>query len=218
MHRDGIATSTRPRRLLNEWAEKTGHIARSPVLVHAVRLRDGITVQVANQAPRDVRSSDVKWLTPWTYRLWRDVGLLGYDAGQQPDPSWRGRNDARNAAFADLLFSSGLRLREAGCLLTAEVPEAAGGHRYCEGTVAGAVAKRRERMFCASAAALQRVAGYLYGNDPWRGDPPRPQRADNAPDLPRAAAWPAGPVHARPRRGPGDPAVDRINLLARDPA
>jgi site-specific recombinase XerD len=148
-------------RLLYEWAEKTGHIGASPVLVHAVRLRDGTTVQVADQAPRDVRSADVKWLTPRTYRLWRDVGLLGYDAAQQPDGSWRGRNDARNAAFADLLFSSGLRLREGGCLLTAEVPEVTGGQGYYEGTVAGAVAKRRERMFYASAAALARVAAYV---------------------------------------------------------
>jgi site-specific recombinase XerD len=148
-------------RLLYEWAETTGHIRASPVLVHAVRLRDGTTVQVADQAPRDVRSVDVKWLTPRTYRLWRDVGLLGYDAAQQPDASWRGRNDARNAAFADLLFSSGLRLREGGCLLIAEVPEVTSGQGYYEGTVAGAVAKRRERMFHASAAALARVAAYV---------------------------------------------------------
>jgi site-specific recombinase XerD len=148
-------------RLLYEWAEKKGHIARSPVLVHAVRLRDGGTAMAADQAPRDVRCSDVKWVTPRTYRLWRDTGLLGYDAGGQPDPSWRGRNDGRNAAFTDLLFSSGLRLREGGCLLTVEVPEVTAGHRYYEGNVAGAVAKRRERMFYASAASLQRVAGYI---------------------------------------------------------
>jgi len=41
-----------------------------------------------------------------------------------------------------------------------EVPDAADGHGYCEGSVAAAVAKRRERMFYASAAAVQRVAAY----------------------------------------------------------
>ena len=148
-------------RLVYEWAEKEQHIARSPVLVHQVRLRGGGTATAADQAPRDVRSADVKWVTPRTYRLWRDIGLLGYDAAGQPDPSWRGRNDGRNAAFTDLLFSSGLRLREGGCLLTLEVPDAVGGHGYYEGTVAGAVAKRRQRMFYASAAALRRVAGYV---------------------------------------------------------
>ena len=64
------------------------------------------------------------------------------------------------ARSRNLLFSSGLRLREAGCLLTVEVPETVSGHCYLEGTVAGAVAKRRERMFYVSAAALRRVAGY----------------------------------------------------------
>jgi hypothetical protein len=39
-----------------------------------------------------------------------DPELLGYDTSGQPDLSWRGRNDGRNAAFTDLLFSSGLRL------------------------------------------------------------------------------------------------------------
>ena len=148
-------------RLLYEWAEKKGHIARSPVLMHAVQLRDGSTVMAADQTPRDVRCSDAKWVTPRTYRLWLEVGLLGYDTAGQPDPSWRGRNDGRNAAFTDLLFSSGLRLREGGCLLTLEVPCAVAGHGYHEGSVAGAVAKRRERMFYASAAALRCVAGYV---------------------------------------------------------
>jgi site-specific recombinase XerD len=147
-------------RLIYEWAEKEGRIERSPVLVHQARLRGG-TATVADQAPRDVRSADVKWVTPRTYRLWRDTGLLGYDANGRPDPSWRGRNDGRNAAFTDLLFSSGLRLREGGCLLTLEVPDAASGDGYHEGTVAGAVAKRRQRMFYASAAALRRVAAYV---------------------------------------------------------
>jgi hypothetical protein len=32
-----------------------------------VRLRDGGTVMAADQAPRDVRCADVKWVTPRTY-------------------------------------------------------------------------------------------------------------------------------------------------------
>jgi len=51
-------------RLVYEWAEKERHIARSPVLVHQVRLRGGGTATVADQAPRDVRSADMKWVTP----------------------------------------------------------------------------------------------------------------------------------------------------------
>jgi len=180
-------------RLVYEWAEKERHIARSPGLVHQVRLRGGGTATVADQAPRDVRSADMKWVTPRTYRLWRDTGLLGYDADGQPDPSWRGRNDGRNAAFTDLLFTSGLRLREGGCLLTLEVPDAAGGHGYYEGTVAGAVAKRRQRMFYASAAALRRVAAYAATTRIGHGTRPRLAWRDEhgrAADAPLAAISP----------------------------
>ena len=182
-------------RLVYEWAEKEQHIARSPVLVHQVRLRGGGTAAVADQAPRDVRGADVKWVTPRTYRLWRDTGLLGYDAGGKPDPPWRGRNDGRNAAFTDLLFSSGMRLREGGCLLTLEVPSAAGGHGYREGTVAGAVAKRRQRMFYASSAALRRVAAYA---------------ATTRADAVRRARW-----HRRYEQVPGKLIVTKISHGAR---
>ena len=111
-------------KLLYGWAVAVGHIDRSPVLTHAVRRRDGTVMEVANNRPKDVRASNVKWLTPRTFRLWRDIGLRGYTAAGLPQPGWRGRNDGRNAAFADLLFDSGLRLREAGCLLTLELPHA----------------------------------------------------------------------------------------------
>ena len=101
-------------KLLYGWAVAVGHIDRSPVLTHTVRRRDGTVMEVANNRPKDVRASNVKWLTPRTFRLWRDIGLRGYTAAGLPQPGWRGRNDGRNAAFADLLFDSGLRLREAG--------------------------------------------------------------------------------------------------------
>jgi hypothetical protein len=56
----------RTSRLVYEWAEKEQHITRSPALVHQVRLRGGATATVADEAPRDVRSADVKWVTPRT--------------------------------------------------------------------------------------------------------------------------------------------------------
>jgi Phage integrase, N-terminal SAM-like domain len=131
-------------KLLFDWAVARRHMVRSPVVMRTVRLRDGSTADVAANKAKDVRVSNVKWFTPRTYQLWRGVGLCGYGL---PGNGWRGRNDGRNAAFADLLFQSGLRLREGACLLTLEVPDAVCGHSYYEGTVAAAVAKRRERMF-----------------------------------------------------------------------
>jgi site-specific recombinase XerD len=148
-------------KLLYVWMARRRYVASSPVLTHAVRGRDGELVEVAANRPKDVRSSNVKWLTPRTFRLWRDVGLRGYTAAGLPDESWRGRNSGRNAAFADLLFDSGLRLREGGCLLTIEVPHALAGQSYYEGTVAQSIAKKRERMFYVGADALAGVTTYM---------------------------------------------------------
>ena len=147
-------------RLLYEWAADRGYVAASPVRLRAVRTRDGVPVQVAELAPSDVHSSDVKWLTPRAFRLWRDVGLRGYDADGQVDSSWRGRNDGRDAAFAEVLFASGLRRREAGTLLTVELPDITQPRRYYSGRIAAAVAKHSERYFYISATALRNVGLY----------------------------------------------------------
>ena len=66
-------------RRLYEWAARQGHVTASPVAVRTVRDRHGDLVEVAQAWATDVRSSNVKWLTPRAYRLWRDVGLRGYD-------------------------------------------------------------------------------------------------------------------------------------------
>lgn len=148
-------------RRLYEWAARQGHVAASPVAVKTVRDRHGDVVEVAQARARDVRSSNVKWLTPRAFRLWRDVGLRGYAAEGRRDASWRGRHDDRNAAFADLLFSSGLRRTEAGSLLTIELPTLAGTQRYFDTQLAGAVAKgKRSRTFYIAAAALRDIEAY----------------------------------------------------------
>ena len=147
-------------RLLYEWAAARGYLAASPVRLRSVRTRDGAAVQVAELAPSDVRSSDVKWLTPRAFRLWRDAGLRGYGADGRLDASWRGRNDGRDAAFADVLFASGMRRREAGTLLTVDLPDTTQARRYYSGRIAAAVAKHSGRYFYISAAALQAVELY----------------------------------------------------------
>ncbi|WP_280203247.1 site-specific integrase [Nocardia cyriacigeorgica] len=144
------------------WAVKQGFVAESPVGVKTVRNRYGDLVEVAEARAKDVRSSNVKWLTPRAFRLWRDVGLRGYTAEGRMDPSWRGRHDDRNAAFADLLLSSGLRLGEGGSLLTIELPASANTpQRYVEARLAAAVAKsKRARTFYISATVLREVEAY----------------------------------------------------------
>lgn len=146
-------------RLFYDLAVERQYMQVSPVRTRSVVTRDGAIAEVAELAPKDVRASNVKWLTPRAYRLWRDVGLGGLLPSGLEDESWRGRNDGRDTAFADLVYSTGLRRRESGTLLTAELP-ALGDRRYYAGNVAKAVAKRAGRFFYASHGALQGVETY----------------------------------------------------------
>jgi hypothetical protein len=62
--------------LLYQWAVAQGHMERSPVTMHTVR-RGGAAAEVPANRATDVRAANVKWFTPRTCRLWRDVGLRG---------------------------------------------------------------------------------------------------------------------------------------------
>ncbi|WP_344454306.1 site-specific integrase [Actinocorallia aurantiaca] len=149
-------------RHLYAWAVRQRYVAVSPVTEREVIGRHGEVIRVPAARAKDVRSSNVKWLTPRAYRLWRDVGLRGYDADGRRDQHWYGRNDDRNAAYSDLLFSSGVRRTEGGSLLTIEVPERAGeNRRFYAGRLGREVTKsRRERTFYISAEALAAVESY----------------------------------------------------------
>lgn len=147
-------------RLLYEWAARRGYVAGSPVVLRSIHLPDGGAAEVPELAPSNVRSCNVKWLTPRAYRLWQDAGLRGYGADGLPDESWRGRSDGRDAAFTDFALSSGLRRREAGTLLTMELPPLSEQQRYYPGKVAAAVAKRGNRYFYVGRAALKAVEAY----------------------------------------------------------
>ncbi|TQE30031.1 integrase [Streptomyces ipomoeae] len=147
---------------LYKWAAAKGYVAANPVVMREVLGRHGEMVSVPAQRAKDARSSNVKWLTPRAYRLWRDVGLRGYTADGRRDPSFRGRNDDRNAAYSDLLFSSGMRLSEGGSLLTFEVPALEESvKRFFDGRLAKAATKsRRERTFYVAVEDLRSVAAY----------------------------------------------------------
>lgn len=147
---------------LYKWAVRAGHVAVSPVNEREATDRYGERVRVPAAYAKDVRSSNVRWLTPRAYRLWRDVGLRGYSADGRRDGSWRGRNDDRNAAYSDLLFSSGMRRTEGGSLLTIEVPALDdSGRLYFDGRLGWAATKsKRERTFYVSAQALRAIDAY----------------------------------------------------------
>lgn len=143
-----------------DWQRQRGTLGTDPARMGHVE-RSGSPLPGAALRPRDARSSRVKWLTPRAFRQWRDVGLGGYRLDGSRDRSWRGRSDGRNVAFANLLWSSGLRLREAGTLLRSELPSPELGARYLRARMGQAVAKGRGRDFWMSSEALLDLEGYV---------------------------------------------------------
>lgn len=145
-----------------KWQIGRNVIGVSPLAVQAKRLRSGDVAESLALAPQNVRRTNVKWLTPRAYRQWRDVGFAGYDKRGLRDETWRGRLEGRNVAFADLLWSSGLRLTEGATLLTMEIPTKRTGERFIRGRIGEAVSKGgSKRDFWMSANAIDRVSSYI---------------------------------------------------------
>lgn len=141
-----------------DWQRQRGAMAANTAAEPAVSWHepDGRSLR-----PRDARSTRVKWLTPRAFQQWRDVGLGGHRMDCTRDSSWRGRNDGRNMAFANLLWSSGLRLREAGTLLLSELPELDENSKYLRARVGDAVAKGRGRDFWMGCDARRELEAYV---------------------------------------------------------
>ncbi|QTE25464.1 site-specific integrase [Propioniciclava sp. MC1595] len=141
-----------------DWQRQRGAMAANPAVERATPWQDtgGHSLR-----PKDARSTRVKWLTPRAFQQWRDVGLGGRLVDDSREASWRGRNDGRNLAFADLLWTSGLRLREAGTLLVSELPETDPNARYLRARVGEAAAKGRGRDFWMAADARRELDGYV---------------------------------------------------------
>ncbi|GLW47518.1 integrase [Streptomyces sp. NBRC 14336] len=154
---------------LFRWAVRDGHLVRTPLLVRQIVGGNGEVISVPEAAPKDVRPSNVHWLTPRTWRKWVNVGLRGHTRGGIPQPGWVGRLEDRNVAFVRLLTSSGLRRGEGGSLLTFELPvRRIGGGRYYRGKVAAAVTRsKRPRTFYAAADALGDVEAYVDSSRAW---------------------------------------------------
>ena len=74
---------------------------------------------------KGARKGDTRFLDLDRYKLFRDVGLRGRLTDGREDPAWRGRNGERNALFAELLITTGLRLQEASSLMVVELPDMA---------------------------------------------------------------------------------------------
>jgi integrase len=70
----------------------------------------------------DIGERRITMLTQSAFRRWVDMGLHGIEPDGREARVWRGRNSERDAAFANLLYETGLRVSEAGSLLVEELP------------------------------------------------------------------------------------------------
>jgi site-specific recombinase XerD len=88
------------------------------------RIHRGRLVLVKTMRAREpgARRSDVRFVSLDHFLLFRDVGLRGRDPDGREVSAWRGRNGERNALFAELVVTTGLRLEEAASLLATEMP------------------------------------------------------------------------------------------------
>lgn len=72
---------------------------------------------------KGARKGDTRFLDLEGFKAFRDIGLRGRLPDGREDPTWRGRNGERNALFAELLITTGLRLQEASSLMVMELPD-----------------------------------------------------------------------------------------------
>lgn len=156
---------------LYRWGVEDGSISQSPFLYRDVwrRLPSGrgrTITATRNQAyERAAKRSDVKFITIEDYRRFRDVGLQGLavDGGERPGS--RDRNGSRNALFADLLITTGLRLEEASSLLAVEIEEAiraAGADKQVAFRLPAALTKGdKGRTIRIPASLLARLRSYI---------------------------------------------------------
>ncbi|MFF5125911.1 site-specific integrase [Streptomyces syringium] len=150
---------------LYKWAAKpeNAFVPRNPIPTHQVTGRYGQIIEVPEDKAKDVKASNVHWLTPRTFRLWVDVGLRGCGADGLRTPGWVGRLEDRNVAFVRLLTTSGLRRLEGASLLTFEVPSLRlEGGRYYTGRLAAAVTRsKKARTYYVAAGVVGDIESYM---------------------------------------------------------
>lgn len=111
---------------LYRWGELHGLIAKAPFSWRAVWRpaqggRRGMIAARNDAYERGARRSNVQFVTMDDYRIFHDVGLRGLTPNGSERSGARDRNGLRNALFADLLVTTGLRLEEASGLASAEL-------------------------------------------------------------------------------------------------
>lgn len=115
---------------LYRWGVREGLIAEMP-FTHRMVWRQGYGGRRSQVAARNdayepaARRGNVSFVTLEAYRRFRDIGLRGLLPDGTARVGARDRNGTRNALFAELLVTTGLRLEEASSLFASEILEGA---------------------------------------------------------------------------------------------
>lgn len=145
-------TAVAPFTYQKRWARRVG--CGAALVVTANRARE-----------RGARQGNVRFLDIERFLLFRDVGLRGRLPDGRPDPAARSRNGERNALFAEVLVTTGLRLEEASSLLTLELPhltDVPAGARSVPVRLASATAKGvKGREYRLPVRLLRRMRHYV---------------------------------------------------------
>jgi site-specific recombinase XerD len=159
--------------LVNEfykWAVNAGHAHTNPIPQRqrraappgAAAWRGNQTETVPATYAHDENGEHIEWLSPPSYRKWRDVGLRGYGNDGLPDCRFRGRWASRNATYADLMVRTGMRLSEQSSLTVLEVPTETGLGGYQRFWLPGPIAKRfSARWIYVSESVIRDLASYV---------------------------------------------------------
>lgn len=158
----GIATLDK----FYRWATLNGHVERPPFSYRAPHSsafmpgrRQPEPVNLAKE--RRGRRRAPGFLSIEDYLVFRDVGLRGRLPDGAPDPSFRGRHGHRNALFAELLVTTGMRLGEAATLLVGELPASETSTKSVLLPLAPVVCKGgRGRSVRVPSRVLRAIAGY----------------------------------------------------------
>ena len=115
---------------LYSWAQSEGLVASSPFRHrHVWQQGHGtgrVRILARNESyERAAKRTDVRFVSLEDYRAFRDVGLRGLTTDGAERPGGKDRNGTRNALFANLLVTTGLRLSEASFLLVVEIADLA---------------------------------------------------------------------------------------------
>lgn len=155
---------------LFDWAVESGVIAASPfpyryrATNYQSDFTEEKTVERQNTMRERVSRRPPQYLRLDDYQFFRDVGLRGRLPNGDVDPQFRGRQAVRNALFADLVVSTGMRRSEASSLLLWELPQVTGdvNAREVVVTLAGDVSKNRDpRPVYVPAEVYRRLLRYI---------------------------------------------------------